>query len=173
MKVYLTYGDNETEGPITDWDTFNRRLSEITAEHSDVRIERADVICDFCSWPRVAWTFQIAPGGEMYVAGTTRREHHMDADGQWAACDECKNFIMDRDWNGLRERSIGHVDSLMTPMRGLPDELIRVGVQQAHGYFSGKWDGSDPIPLQDDAEFLRNIGISEFDFEPYRKGFQS
>jgi hypothetical protein len=141
MKYFLVYGDNQTEGPITDLLELNRRLTAITKEHPTVRLERADMICDFCSWPRVAWTFTIAPGREMYtVIEHGEKEHHMDEDGLWAACDDCKNFIMEEDWQGMLERSVRNANALRTPMSGLPEPLIRVGITAAHRHFWAGWE---------------------------------
>ena len=173
MKVFLIYGENETEGPITDTDTLNRRMSALAKEHGTVRMERADVICDFCSWPRVSWTFSTGQKNtEMYafIEGG-QIEHHIDADGLWAACDECKDFIMAHDWDNLAERAVRHADALRTPMAGMPEALVRMGVKTAHKHFQDGWPGDEPVPLQDDDHFLASLGITELDFEPYRKGF--
>ena len=102
-----------------------------------------------------------------------KSEHHIDRDGLWAACSDCKDFIMAGDWDGLLERSVRHADSLLTPMKGLPEPLVRTAVRQAHGHFVERYDGREPIPMEDDDDFLRSVGIEEFNFDPYKKGFQS
>jgi hypothetical protein len=113
---------------------------------------RLDMVCDFCSEPRIAWRFQIEPGGFIgRVVTDVHDQTHIDRDGKWGACSPCANFIVSEAWDMLSERSIDHALAMMprNAMRDVPEirEVIRVSVVAgAHSCFRAGYEKTKPFP---------------------------
>lgn len=72
-------------------------------------IEQPELKCDFCSAPPKWWyktdSFQV-----MVIAQITGlpadQQVCLNIDGDWAACDACKDLIEAKDWDALVTRSL-------------------------------------------------------------------
>ena len=58
------------------------------------------MICDFCTFPVVAWRFEATPFGLDYGHAIAT------SDSGWAACEECAELILAGDRGGLVERKL-------------------------------------------------------------------
>ena len=110
---------------------------------------RLDMVCDFCSEPRIAWRFQIEPGG--LIGRVITDEHdatHIDRDGKWGACSDCANFIVSEEWAMLADRAV----TRGLEMVGAPDtpdlrEMVYFTVVQgAHNCFRNGYMKTKPFP---------------------------
>jgi hypothetical protein len=162
MKAFLVYGD-KTEGPFTDPMEVQRRISELGKTHEHIELHRADIVCDFCSFPLVHWRFQIPAGDEVVMfSDEEHTEHHIDQDGLWGACDPCKDFIDKGDWPSMRERSVEHAYTMHTMMEQMPRPLVALSVTNAHMFFRERWEAlgkPEPVATEADEDFLATVGI--------------
>ena len=55
------------------------------------------IMCDFCLTPNARWALPV----EDYEAS----EHDSNV-GDWAACDECAEFLRNNDWDGVTTRAM-------------------------------------------------------------------
>ena len=117
---------------------------------------RLDMVCDFCSTPRVTWRYQIPPGGHLGSAIAGGEEHHhIDRDGTWGACAECHALISGGDepnWVGLLARSVMRFREMHGQM--VPDEMIAVICSGPHGCFERGFHAHTVKPVVTDDELL-------------------
>lgn len=102
-------------------------------------------ICDFCSAQNPHWEFQIEPHHEIGVdriGGSNL--HSMDEDGRWAACDICKEFIMQRKNSELARHSVDSFYRIFSIIPESERSNVLARVRQAHNFFFSRWDGSEP-----------------------------
>jgi hypothetical protein len=163
MKILISYelaGKREVEGPFEDFASLVRRARELQATGvRSINQVRQDIVCDFCSDSPAIWLFQICPGGVIGEFGIVdesgvQTQAHMDNDGQWIACEICKQLIELHDWASLHQRSY---ERLVAEAPDLPPMLAAISVKQAHSLFIRNWDGKRPVREQTDEEFLKGI----------------
>ena len=169
QRVYIVLEDGTTEGPFdNDKGELRARISELREQPGLVRMElvAADLVCDFCSDVPILWRYSISPGGEFGTmvfieAGRTSAESHGDRDGQWAACQTCKDFIQTGNWDGLRRHSAERLAEIQKENFGsaMLLSMLEAMVQQAHSVFRAGWNGSEPVREATDAEFASEYGI--------------
>jgi hypothetical protein len=112
---------------------------------------RLDMVCDFCSEPKIAWRFEIEPGGFIgRVITDSTDAHHIDRDGLWGACAECANYIIAEDWDALSDRSIDHAISMFPEFAGMPDARVFIAsaiVAGPHTCFRTGYEKTHPLPI--------------------------
>jgi len=155
MRVIIEHA-KEGEDPIFT-DVIEGDHAEIAAIMSQFGREgykyqtahRLDMVCDFCSEPRIAWRFQIEPGGLIgRIVTDDHDQTHIDRDGKWGACQDCANFILAEEWDKLADRAVAMGLSMM----GLPDSpdardfIYATCVAGAHGCFRTGYMKTKPFP---------------------------
>lgn len=100
-------------------------------------LNQGSMRCDFCSrvgpeWKFTARRFKTSFGP---IIG--------ESDTGWAACAECRDFIMSRDRFGLVEVALA-VDGLP---EGMTANEKRQALLEAHALFFSHWDGVPPTRL--------------------------
>lgn len=148
--------EDEVLGPMTTYEEYDAAVQHFKDKGAhEIWATAVEVVCDFCSHPRVLWLYVIEPGGVVIVKDTpTGREFHGDADGRWGACEECHKLIQSGEWEDLARRSLKmfkqtHPDNLMAT-----DTLLLFSITASHDFFRGMWKGNDPERVQTDAELL-------------------
>ena len=98
-------------------------------EGLDVEVRSGEPICDFCSAPEVAWSYDARDFGvvEPDVGWGSR--------GGWAACEPCHNFIEANDKKGLRERSVENFYVAHPEMAHIPKKFVRNQCMMMHEIF--------------------------------------
>lgn len=146
MKVFLSFPNDpsrEVEGPFESFPALFRRYEELKVEGVTlINAVRADIVCDLCSHPRVTWRYSITSGGVIYsYSNSGVEETHIDNDGQWACCEECKTLISERDWIGLADRAYDEGIRQAPQLASMPREIMHdVFAQGGHAVFRAGWE---------------------------------
>jgi hypothetical protein len=88
-------------------------------------LEGGVMICDFCTFPVVAWRFEATPFGLDYGHAIAT------SDSGWAACEECAELILAGDRGGLVERAL----RISPGIPGAPEDEVRELQRWAHDLF--------------------------------------
>ena len=83
------------------------------------------MICDFCTFPVVAWRFEATPFGLDYGHAIAT------SDSGWAACEKCAELILAGDRGGLVERAL----RISPGIPGAPEDEVRELQRWAHDLF--------------------------------------
>ena len=83
------------------------------------------MICDFCTFPVVAWRFEATPFGLDYGHAIAT------SDSGWAACEECADLILAGDRAGLVDRAL----RVSPGIPGAPEDEVRELQSWAHDLF--------------------------------------
>ena len=83
------------------------------------------MICDFCTFPLVAWRFEAVPFGLDYGHAIAT------SDSGWAACEDCADLILAGDRDGLVERAL----RISPGIPGAPEDEVRELQRWAHDLF--------------------------------------
>jgi hypothetical protein len=157
MQVTISFpGTDRPAEQFDSWDALNARIQELKADDSvtEIALDRGDVVCDLCVHPAVRWLYQIVPGGALYTISTEGgSEHHIDHDGKWGACDECRRLISERDWKALAERAYVVGIEQNPGMAGLPREIMtEVYAEGGQRVFREGWEAAgcpDPVTVEE------------------------
>ena len=161
QRVFIIRENGDTEGPFENHsDEFFGRIEEIRdSGERQLNFIPADLICDFCGRTPVLWCYQIEAGG---IIGQSGPDVHYDRDGQWGACQGCRDFIAWRDERGLLQRAIDGFKELNPEKAALvPDTILLVSMAGPHRLFWSRYDGTPPEPVTPDADWLASLGIGD------------
>ena len=122
------------------------------------------MVCDFCSSENVVCVFTIPEGGiteTMLVepGQPTQIVTHVD-DGQWAACEACRDDILKAvksDMHPVVELSVLQEVMIDVAMRSyenfkrrvpdMPDPLVAISIADMHAIFWTRYQGTAPVPV--------------------------
>lgn len=107
------------------------------------QIASTEPLCDFCSGKNPAWMFKAPTAKDQIV---THGEGGMvDTDGQWAACNQCKQFIMAHEWEELSLHSAEEFAKSKGVIFNVEArQEILDACRKAHQFFREHWDGDEP-----------------------------
>ena len=124
-------GPFETYGPYEDYPTAHAAGMVYARQGKDVSLYPADeaAICDFCSSPLVAWSYDV----EDFRVGSTE----WGSRGGWAACDDCHDLIEKGDPRALALHSLR---TFFTTNSQIPDQPevrshVYEHIRTVHGEF--------------------------------------
>lgn len=89
---------------------------------------RIVTVCDFCGWQGVQWTFP-ARSFEIPTPGPTQ-----GSEGDWAACEKCKELVENHDRIGLARRATEASIERQPELRGLTAQVY-ASVADLHRQF--------------------------------------
>lgn len=130
VHVAFTEGDKQkVYGPFETPNEAHEYGTPFAQEGLDVEVVSGDPMCDFCSSPEVAWSYDARD------FEVVEPEVHWGSRGGWAACEACHNFIEAHDKKGLCEHSVKMFYEIHTDMADIPKAFVRAQVMMMHEVF--------------------------------------